>query len=110
MFVSKASIIRMTKYTRKSVSFQPYTATILCFNKVQPLLWDKGFAPHRNSSEFPFLLKRSVMPVATRVSADNEVYFTTLPAHLADDPVKLRLESRKRATRWEETEADGLSS
>jgi hypothetical protein len=74
-----------------------------------PLLWDKGFVPHRNSNEFPFLLKCSVMAVETRVSADNEVYFTTLPAHLSDDLVKLRLESRKRANRWEETE-DGSSS
>ena len=100
----------MTKYHRKSVSFQPYTATILCFSKMKPLLRDKGFVQHRNSSEFPFLLKCSVMTVATRVSADNEVCFTTLPAHLADDPLKLQLECRKRATRWEETETDGRSS
>lgn len=76
----------MTKYHRKSFSFQPYPETILCASKTKPFLWDKGFAPHRNSSEFPFLLKCPVMTVATRVSADNEVYFTTLPAHLADDP------------------------
>jgi len=50
------------------------------------------------------------MTVATRVSADNEVYFTTLPAHLADDPLKLQLKRRKLATRWEETETDGPSS
>ena len=100
----------MTKYYRKSVSFQPYPATILCFGKMKPFLWDKGFVPHRNSSEFPFLLKCFVMTIATRVSADNEVYFTTLPAHLADDHLKLQQECRKRATRREETETDGRSS
>jgi hypothetical protein len=50
------------------------------------------------------------MTVATRVSADSEEYFTTLPAHLADGPLKLQLECRKRATRWEENETDGRSS
>ena len=50
------------------------------------------------------------MTVATRVSTDNEVYFTTLPAHLADDLLELQLKRRKRAARWEETETDGPSS
>ena len=77
---------------------------------MKPLLWYKGFVPYRNSGEFPFLLKCSVVTVAARVSADNEVYFTTQPAHLADDPVKLRLECRERPTRWEDTETDGPAS